>query len=145
VSHDREFLNNVATSTLVFEGPGEVREYAGGYDDWLVQRAASATVEEPQAEEPPPRKPAERSDKRRPAADRPRRLSYSEKRELASLPARIETLETRQRELHEKMADPAFYQQDRRAIVEVNAELESVQSELAAVYARWESLESLAQ
>jgi ATP-binding cassette subfamily F protein uup len=141
VSHDREFLNNVVTSTLVFEGEAEIKEYAGGYDDWLVQRKepsdGSEVVEEVRSKAPV--RPAAPS----PKPDRPRRLSYAERRELEALPEKLEALEGRQRELHETMADPAFYQQDRDVIVEVNAELESIDRELAAAYARWEELESL--
>ena len=144
VSHDREFLNNVVTSTLVFQPEAEIKEYAGGYDDWLVQRkepsppAAAAAESESKT-------PAVRSADPPPTPDRPRRLTYAERRELESLPERLEALESRQRELHETMADPAFYQQDRDTIVEFNTELESVDRQLAAAYARWEELESLQQ
>ncbi|NQT14540.1 MAG: ATP-binding cassette domain-containing protein, partial [Planctomycetes bacterium] len=144
VSHDREFLNNVVTSTLVFQRGAEIKEYAGGYDDWLVQRkepsppAAAAAESESKTPPVPPAAPP-------PTPDRPRRLTYAERRELEALPERLEALESRQRELHETMADPAFYQQDRDTIVEFNTELESIDRELAAAYARWEELESLEQ
>ncbi len=141
VSHDREFLNNVVTATLAFEGEAELKEYAGGYDDWQAQRSRPAARETPATAKA--KKPADLSDKRRGAADRPRRLTYAEKLELESLPEKIETLESRQAELHDTMADPAFYQQPREAIVEVNAQLESIERELTEAYARWERLESL--
>ena len=114
VSHDREFLNNVVTSTLVLEGEGRVKEYAGGYDDWLRQRPA----------EPPPR-PSPR--RRKAAADaaaprqRPRRLTYKEQRELEALPERIEALEAELGELHQATADPAFYRQAPAEIISVKA------------------------
>jgi len=144
VSHDREFLNNVVTSTLVFEREADVKEYAGGYDDWLVQRKQSARPSEPDAPAASKKAPA-RSGKRHPAADRPRRLTYAEKLELESLPEKIEAMEERQRELHQTMSDPAFYQQDRDTIVQLHARQESLGRELAAAYERWEKLESLQQ
>ena len=134
VSHDREFVNNVVTSTLVLEGEGRVKEYAGGYDDWLRQRPAEAKpAAEPAAEKPktartPPPQPAWR-------------LSYKEQKELEGLPERIETLEAELGQLHEAMADPAFYRQPPAAIVEANARLQSLQEELAEAYRRWEDLE----
>ena len=136
VSHDRQFLNNVVTSTLVFEGESQVNEYAGGYDDWLVQRKpAAATAEKPKPEKPKPRKPDVQ-----PAG---RRLTYKEKLELETLPARIEQLETEQRRLHEIMAAADFYRQQREQIVATTTELDTVDRQLAEAFARWEELESL--
>ncbi len=149
VSHDREFLNNVVTSTLVFEGDGRVGEYAGGYDDWLAQRKPPA-VEPPPAEKPKAEKPkAEKPKAEKPKAEKPRprpaarQLKYKEKLELEALPGRIEQLEARQRQLHAAMADPDFYRQDRPRIVETTAELEAVDRQLAEAFARWEELEAL--
>ena len=136
VSHDREFLNNVVSSTLVLEGEGRVKEYAGGYDDWLRQRqlepapAAAEKVEPAKGRTKPPPK------------ERPRRLTYAEQRELEALPARIEQFETQIGELHQAMADPAFYRQDSSPIVQTNARLKSLERELAEAYERWEALES---
>ncbi len=135
VSHDRAFLNNVVTSTLAYEGDGTFKEYDGGYDDWL--RTRSANIEAG--------KPAAKPEKPRRGADRPRKLSYNEQRELAELPARIEKLETEQAELEAALADPEFYRQDGQEIAEVKARFEALQAELAGVYARWESLEELAE
>ncbi len=135
VSHDREFLNNVVTSTLVLEGDGQVKEYAGGYDDWLVQRKPTQTPEP----EKPPAKPVEAQ----PAKSRPRGLTYNQKRELEALPEQIEALESEQDRLHEVMADPEFYRQTRERIVETTAQLEDVEARLADVYQRWETLEEL--
>lgn len=136
VSHDREFLNNVVTSTLVFEGEGRVHEYAGGYDDWLNQRAA-AVPELAQQEKP-------RQEKPRKQQTDARRLTYMEKKELEKLPERIESLENEQQQLHDLMGDPDFYQQqDGDQIVRTSDELKSIEEELAEVYARWEELESL--
>jgi ABC transport system ATP-binding/permease protein len=133
VSHDREFLNNVVSGTLVIEGDGCVKEYAGGYDDWLRQRPV-----EPVAEKAEPVK-----EKAQPAAkERPRRLTYAEQRELEALPDRIEAFESQIAELHQTMADPAFYRQDPAEIVKTNARLRSIENDLAEAYGRWESLEA---
>jgi ATP-binding cassette subfamily F protein uup len=133
VSHDRAFLNNVVTSTLVFEPDGMVKEFAGGYDDWARTRqivAAPAAVE------------TKSETASRPQRERPRRLSYKEQRELESLPQLIESLEAEQAELHERLADPAFYQQPGPEIAKVTGRVESLQQELQTAYERWESLES---
>jgi ABC transport system ATP-binding/permease protein len=139
VSHDRAFLDNVVTSCLVFEGGGCVREYVGGYSDWLRQRPAP----EPVATAAP--KPASKSAPKptarpaQPAASG--KLSYQERRELEQLPARIEALERRQRDGHVLTADPAFYQREPAAITRKMEELRALDAELEAAYARWEALE----
>jgi len=133
VSHDRAFLNRVVTSTIAFEGDGQVREYVGGYDDWLQQR--QATVIEPVKE-----KPVNRG---KPKKDRPRKLTFKEKSELNGLPLRIEALETEAAELHEKIADPEFYRTAGPAVADVNARLEEIERELATTYSRWEELDAL--
>jgi len=140
VSHDRDFLDNVVTSTLVLEGEGRLGEYVGGYSDWLRQRPA-------QAEKAPP-KVAEQATRGPPAAAAPpaavakRRLSYREARELEQLPARIEQLEADIASRTEAMHAPGFFQQDAAAIVAANAALADLQAELDAAYARWETLEA---
>ena len=112
VSHDREFIDNVVTSTLVFEGGGRIGEYVGGYTDWLRQRQPLPTAA-PRVQRPPPAAPA------RPGAEAamaaaPKKLSYKLQRELDALPARIESLETEQARLHERAADPELYRQEAR-------------------------------
>ncbi|WP_329741352.1 ATP-binding cassette domain-containing protein [Dyella sp. A6] len=137
VSHDRAFLDNVVTSTLVLEGGGRVGEYVGGYSDWLRQRpepgattpVASATTAAPTAT------PSAA------AAEPKRKLSYKETRELEQLPARIEQLETEIAQRSEAMNDPAFYQQDSDGIVAANEALAKLQSELDQAYARWSELD----
>jgi ATP-binding cassette subfamily F protein uup len=129
----------VVTSTLVFEGPGQIEGYAGGYDDWLIQR--------PDKPAPKPDKPLPISSTKTvppPAAPR-KKIGYMEKRELESLPGRIEALETRQQELFQVMSDPAFYRQDAERITAVKQELENLEQELESAFARWENLESLPQ
>lgn len=134
VSHDREFLNNVVTSTLALEGEGRVKEYAGGYDDWLRQRKLD---ELPAAE--PPAKPASP----RPPKQRARRLTYKEQRELEALPERIASLEADLSKWHETMANPAFYRRDPAELAKAKAELQSLEKEIAEAYNRWEELETL--
>ncbi|MEX2092129.1 MAG: ATP-binding cassette domain-containing protein [Pirellulales bacterium] len=142
VSHDRAFLNNVVTSTIVFE-PAGVREYVGGYDDWLRQRSdavAQACDEEVTLGKS---KPAAAADsKSSPAA---RRRSYNEKRELELLPANIAQLDAQIAMLHEEMARPDFYQQPSTTIVQKSAALKDFDQQLAAAYARWEVLEQLSE
>lgn len=134
VSHDRAFLNNVVTSTLVFEGNGQVKEYAGGYDDWV--RAKSADLA------PPPEVMVKPEPVRAPR-DRPRRLNFKEQRELESLPALIETLETELAQLQQKFTEPGFYQQPGSEIAKLTNRLEELQQELQNAYSRWEGLEAV--
>ncbi|HEX6985226.1 MAG TPA: ATP-binding cassette domain-containing protein [Planctomycetaceae bacterium] len=133
VSHDRAFLDNVATSVLAFEGDGAFKEYEGGYDDWLRSQRLSAAVEPERPAAAPPR-----------PAPRPKKLTFKEQRELDSLPERIHSLEEEQRRLHEAMADPAFFRQGGEKIAEATARLEVLAAELAAAYERWEALEASA-
>jgi ABC transport system ATP-binding/permease protein len=133
VSHDRAFLDNVVTSTLVFEGGGRVEDYVGGYEDWLRQRPLAASPE-PRAASPEPRAPS--------GEPRAKRLSYREQRELEALPGRIESLEAEQRAINAKIADREFYSEPAAVIKEAVARLEAIDVELADVYARWDALES---
>jgi ATP-binding cassette subfamily F protein uup len=135
VSHDRSFLNNVATSTLVFEDKAKVNEYVGGYDDWMRQRRLAAPVEK--------EKPATRQEKPRTPKEKPRKLSFKEQKELDALPQRIEELEAEQHRLHGDMADPKFYRESGSSVSSVKARLEVLEKELAEAYKRWEELEAL--
>jgi len=134
VSHDREFLNNVVTSTLVLEGAGIVKEYVGGYDDLVKQRRKAAPVEEPV------KKVRAKRRESRPKPAGPRRLSFKEQKELEALPGRIETLEAEQQALHEAMAAPDFYKRGAE-IAAVKARLEVLREEVEDAYARWQMLE----
>jgi len=139
VSHDRAFLDNVVTSTLVFEGEGRIGEYVGGYSDWLRQRQRAPSVTTK------PRKPSAATkpggtDTRQDG--RPRKLSYKDQRELEALPQRIELLEAEQAELQERVSNPEFYQQPQAEISAALERLETVAAELEEGYARWEVLES---
>ena len=131
VSHDRAFINNVVTDSLVFEGNGQVNEYVGGYDDWLRQRAQMKETKEPVKKvEQPTEKPKQS-----------KKLSYKDQSELDALPKEIERLELEVEQLHQAMVDPAFYQQESDVIAGAKNKLESVEQELSEVCARWESLE----
>ena len=137
VSHDRAFLDNVVTSTLVLEGDGELGDYVGGYSDWLRQRPIPAdnapTPSLPNATPPAP-SPA------LPAAAK-KKLGYKDQRELDALPARIERLEADIAARTEAMQESAFYTQDAAARQRATAELAAFQAELDAAYARWEALD----
>jgi ATP-binding cassette subfamily F protein uup len=146
VSHDRDFLDNVVTSTLVMQdgGEGRIGEYVGGYSDWLRQsqsrmlqgagQSLAGATGTGVANPSPPEAAA-------PAAREKRKLGYKETRELEQLPARIEALETRIAELTVALNEPAFYQRDSAAINAHNAALAEAQAELETAYARWEALE----
>jgi ATP-binding cassette subfamily F protein uup len=138
VSHDRDFLDNVVTSTLVFEGDGQIGDYVGGYADWVREREKMAGVkaarEMPAADVPSP-----------PSAAAPsaRKLTNRERRELDGLPARIESYETELALLNAKLSDPVFYKGSRGAAAEAKARIEEIDRENAAAFARWEALEAI--
>jgi ABC transport system ATP-binding/permease protein len=143
VSHDRAFLNEVVTSTLVFEGDGVVKDYIGGYDDWLRQRDSSAAANrESQAADSTPGSRTTTADSTSKPGSRPKKLSFKEQKELEQLPKKIEALEAEQHVLHEAMAAASFYQQDKSMITQTLQRTEVLQQELTAAYQRWESLES---
>jgi len=141
VSHDRAFLDNVVTSSLVFEGDGVIGDYVGGYSDWLRQRQAGAEKSEvtPAAHRDSGGKVPAAQPK---PAGKARKLSYKDQRELEALPKRIETLETEQAELQQQTADPGFYQRPADEVAAGLARLETLVAELEDCYARWEVLES---
>jgi len=135
VSHDRSFLNNVVTSTMIMEGEGQIGEFAGGYDDWLNQRPVKTQNIKP--------KLASAKDKSKPV--KPlilRKLSFKEERELEALPAKIEKMELEQEEIFTLLADINFYQKDPKDIARVNARSEALAQELLEAYQRWEYLEA---
>ena len=134
VSHDRAFLNNVVTSTLVFEGEGKISEYVGGYDDWIRQRKSEAESSAPAAGKPAATTQKKRSQKK---------LSYKEKRELESLPKQIEALEAEQDTLQQQLTDPAFYQQGGEAVSTATDRFKQIEQQLEQAYQRWEVLEEM--
>lgn len=135
VSHDRDFLNNVVSSTLAINPDGTIKETVGGYDDWLREQRIAA-----QPVEPAPRQVQEKS---RPQKERPRKLSFKEERELETLPDRISCLEEEQQQIHTTLADPDFYKTAGAAVADLNNRLTALESELLAAYARWEELEAI--
>ena len=134
VSHDRAFLNRVVTSTIVFEGNDQISEYVGGYDDWLRQR--------PQAESVPESKEPQKAKSKR---ERSRKLTFKEKRELEVLPLQIDALETEIDDLHARMTDPGFYRTAGDQVAATTTRLQTVETELAKAYFRWEELDSLSE
>jgi ATP-binding cassette subfamily F protein uup len=148
VSHDRAFLNNLVTNTLVMDGQGHVREFVGGYDDWLRQvqeelnqaeddktktRKQPASIPDSTSTTEPSRKPS----------DKEVRTKEAQKRELAELPQKIENLEAEQRQIGEDMANPAFYQRDSESIAREAARLKEIEAALLQAYQRWEELEEM--
>ena len=138
VSHDRAFLNNVVTSTVVFEDDG-VNEYVGGFDDWQRQKATRLA-----AMESAPKESKKKSSSQASKQETGRKLKYKEKQELEKLPEQIETLEAEIAGFHEAMAQSDFYQQPKEAIASTQAKVTALQSSLEQMYARWEELESVA-
>ena len=136
VSHDRDFLDNVVTSTLVMEGNGRVGEYIGGYSDWIRQRPVEG-ITTPITSKAMPVSPIAAS---MPVAAK-RKLNFKDARELEQLPALIDTLETRIATMTAQMNEPAFYQRDAAAINAHNAALAASQAELEAAIGRWAELE----
>ncbi len=135
VSHDRTFLNNTVTSTLVFESEGRVREYVGGYDDWLCQRL--------QEEKSTPGVQQKKARPRR-VATGPRKLTFKEQREIEQLPDIIEDLEAQKHTLFVTMADPLLYKTSGAEVVKLQARLDELERGLEKAYTRWELLEALA-
>jgi len=139
VSHDRAFLDNVVTSTLVFEGAGRVNEYVGGYTDWLRQRRLSAVT----ARTPPAARAAPAVVP--PPVLKPRKLSYKDQRELDAMPKTIQRLETEQAELARSIGDPELFRRSPAdAAAALQQRLQAVEKELEDAFSRWEELESAA-
>ncbi len=134
VSHDREFLNNVVTSTLAVSPDGQVQEFVGGYDDWLRQVRAEA----PQSQPSPKSK-----ERLRQTTERPRKLTFKEERELESIPEHITNLEQELEGLHRQLADPDFYRTAGAAVVTINERLTTIEAELEQLLSRWEELEAV--
>ena len=133
VSHDRAFLDNVVTSTLVFEGEGRIGEYVGGYNDWLRQRPSAGVAA--------PIKAAAVVAKA-PAREKRAKLSFKEQRELDMLPESIQTLEMEQAELNAAIGDAGFFKDTPQKASAALQRLQQLAQELESAYARWNLLES---
>ena len=137
VSHDRSFLDNVVTSTIVFEGNGLWREYEGGVQDWLAQSARASAL----AASPPPAAPVPKEASRKGASTR-RKLSYKEQRELEGLPALIDALEQEQRAIHVEIADGSLFVREPDRAAQLAQRSAQIEDELLAALERWEALGS---
>ena len=134
VSHDRTFLDNLVTSTLILSGNGHVNEFVGGYDEWRSQKEiAQAARDAKKAIKPATPISNERQTSRK--------LSYKEQRELEQLPAKIEALEAEQAQLNTSLTDPAFYQNNNAEVSQAVERLKVIEEELLDIYGRWEELE----
>ena len=145
VSHDRRFLDNVVTSTIAWEGdesPGLWREYEGGYEEWRVQHERARALREARAVKPAPVVEKEKPAPAPVAANKPRKLSYKEQRELDELPGRIETLEAEQKALNELLADPSGYVKDAQRMTEAHKRVAEIDELLMGALERWEELGS---
>jgi len=140
VSHDRAFLDNVVTSTLVFEGNGRIQEYAGGYEDWLLQRPPEVSTPAPKARNAGAGSRNSASDPS--GAGTKKKLSYNEQRELERLPGRIAELEEEQQQVNSRIAHPEFYKEPADAIRQTLARVDAIQNELMELYAAWDDLDS---
>jgi len=138
VSHDREFLDKVVTSTLVFEGQGKIGEFVGGYSDWLQQRKAPAGASRAS---PPPRA-ADKSPAS--ASPKPRKMSYQDRRELQDMPEKIQLLEAEQARLQRAVNDPGLFRRDPAQAAAALERLTVLAELLETAYSRWDALESLA-
>ena len=144
VSHDRTFLDNLCTSTLVFEGRGAFKEYVGGYSDW--QRTVAARDVEPPTSQGAGQKPRGSQAKPKPKSDdgTPKRLSYKERQEWTSLPGQIEELEQELHEVHRRLADPVFFQGDPGEIRTVSQRAKEIPEEIETAFDRWGELDERA-
>jgi len=147
VSHDRRFLDNVVTSTIVWEGdesPGRWREYEGGYEDWKIQRDRARTLREQAAKAGAASRPKDTPPAAKgvpaAAATKARKLSYKEQRELDELPQRIEALEAEQKELSEFLARPESYTAEPERTLKAQTRVAAIDDELMLALERWELL-----
>ncbi|HDH05189.1 MAG TPA: ATP-binding cassette domain-containing protein [Nitrospirae bacterium] len=134
VSHDREFLNNIVTSTIVCEGGGRIGEYVGGYDDWLRQRLPDAVNRKVKV--PVRKKPRQKKEVHR-------KLTFKENREIEALPGMIESMEAEHDGLYKKLADPEFYKGDGSRVAESKSKIEDLEKDIADAYERWALLERI--
>lgn len=150
VSHDRQFMDNVVTSMMVFEADGKIGEYVGGYSDWvagggildnlkLSNIETSQPVQAPNIDQHPGKSPPQGSK----IFSQQRKLSYKFRRELDELPGKIEKLEARQSELEKLISEPDFYGNSQDQVQGTLADMTIIQQQLEQAYSRWEELEEL--
>ena len=141
VSHDRQFLDNIVTSTLAFEGQGKVREYVGGYKDYLRQQSMSPNTESSAKGSPTASTASGTVKTEDKTEDKKQKLSYKLQRELTALPDTIAKLEARQTELETEVSQPGFFEQEHAVYSVITDELDTVNAELEAALERWLELE----
>jgi len=139
VSHDRDFIDNVVTSTIVFEGDGEINEYVGGYSDWIRQREPLQEKQKSAAKSASGKKTLGINKVVAPS----RKLNFNEQRELDALPVEIEQLEAELASLEGSMGDSRFYQNDKAVIADATTRLQQLKALLPEKYARWEALDAI--
>ena len=140
VSHDRQFLDNVITSTLVFEADGSIQEYAGGYSDWARRGKELAEADNPNV-----KKRSQRGRRKSPDRQRPKKLGFKEQRELEQLPSAIQQLEATVAGLEEQISAPDFYSQDHVEVEKVLTQLKEDHATLDRAIERWAELEQRQQ
>ncbi len=133
VSHDRSFIDNIVTSSIVFEDQGNVQNYIGGYTDWLWQRSKTTPAQHTnKANKNAPQKKPQNTKK----------LDYNEQKELKNLPQKIEKLEAKIDTIQHSMAEAGFYQQEQSIIQATQDKLEETRQQLDTAYQRWEELDN---
>jgi ATP-binding cassette subfamily F protein uup len=142
VSHDRAFLDNVVTSTLVWEGGGRWREYVGGYEDWLRQKQSAMPPPAAKPTRQRPARPARSAPSEQPGGP-PRRLTFKERLELGELPGRIESLEAARQKLYDLLSSPDLYATRQHEVAPTREELAALEDEIRTAYARWLELEAV--
>jgi ATP-binding cassette subfamily F protein uup len=138
VSHDRDFLDRIATSVLVAEGEGRFIEYAGGYSDMVAQRGSGVTAKSLVKASPGPSAPRERR-----SAGPKRKLSFSEKHALETLPKTLTALSAKIGTLKSQLSDSSLYARDQKRFLTLTAQLEAAEREMATAEERWLELEML--
>ncbi|VAW65735.1 Bis-ABC ATPase Uup [hydrothermal vent metagenome] len=141
VSHDRAFVDNVVTSTLVFEGNAEIYEYVGGYEDWLAQYKYKQSKIDAQPAKKSAQANSQQTSTEKASTEKKKKLSFKQQKELEELPALIDTLDTEQKDITEKMSAATFYQQDKEKISHATQRLSEIEQALELAYERWQELE----
>ncbi|EPS76147.1 ABC transporter, ATP-binding domain protein, partial [Acinetobacter baumannii 1605] len=144
ISHDRAFMDNVVTSTWVFDGKGGIAEYIGGYQDYLIQRPNERVVDQ----KGDVKKAQAKAEAEKNAAQtnvKKVKLSYKDQRELEQLPAEIEKLETEQAELSDKLADGSWFVTDADAATKASQRLAEIEELLLEKLERWDELEQMSK
>ena len=141
VSHDREFIDNIATSTIALDGNGSLAEYVGGYTDYLKQTAdkPQATGKKSKAAQPTGKNRNSQTDKSQ------TKLSYKFKRELDLLPVQIEKMESKKEKLEQQLADPTTYQDGQTNLTKLQEEYAALEKEITTAYERWDELENMSE